>query len=142
MNFKSQFELTSMILRIQTPGLKAPEKLLLATLSTYADSKGESIHPSLKTLSLVTGMSLRAVQDNISRLVDKGFLTKRSGGVIDGVNVPNSYYLNFSALGFELKTEIKSTIVPIDGYVAPDGSKWACVADYWKSRQNSIDMIK
>lgn len=138
MNLKTQLELSTMILRMSIPEIKAPEKLILATLSAYGDSKGGSIFPSFKNLSEKTGMSIRAVQDNINKLVDKGFIDKISGGCINGFNTANTYQLNLERLGI---TNEKTNVIPISNkFIAQDGSAWDCASDYWKNKQQQLNL--
>lgn len=98
---KSQFEVTAMILRQHTPDLKAPEKLLLAVLSDFGDHKGGNIHPSLKTLSERSSMSRRSVINNLNSLEEKGYIAKIKGGVFEGQNVTNKYFINMEKFGFK-----------------------------------------
>jgi len=98
---KSQYELTSMFIRTLTPDLKAPEKWLLVLLSDFGDEQGKRIYPSLSKLSSLSGMSRRAVQDNLNRLELKGYIARSSGGVVDGQNRTSSYFINMERLGFD-----------------------------------------
>ncbi|HIF9079091.1 TPA: helix-turn-helix domain-containing protein [Photobacterium damselae] len=98
---KSQFEVTAMLARLYTPDLKAPEKLLLLILSDYGDSLGGNINPSLSTLAERSCMSRRSVIDNLKKLEDKGYIARFKGGVVDGHNVTNKYYINMEKLGFK-----------------------------------------
>ena len=88
-----------MLSRLDTPDLKAPEKLLLLVLSDYGNHTGSAIHPSLTTLSRRACMSRASVINNLKKLQDKGYIGKRTGGVIDGQNVTNSYLINMEKLG-------------------------------------------
>lgn len=104
---KTQFELTAMIIRTKTPDLKAPEKLLLVILSDFGDNKGGSIHPSINTLAELSSMSRRAVINNIHNLEEKGYIAKFKGGVIDGENVTNRYFINMEKYGFKYNSKGK-----------------------------------
>lgn len=97
---ESQFELTSMFIRTRTPDLKASEKWLLVLLSDFGDESGKRIYPSLKTLSELSGMSKRAVQDNLNKLESKCYIGRSSGGVFDGQNRTSTYVINMEKLGF------------------------------------------
>ena len=98
---KSQFELTSMLMNLPTPDLKALEKLLLILLSDYGNKIGENIYPSLARLSEQACMSRRALIENLKKLESKGYIGIVRGGVIDKQNVTNSYVINMEKLGFE-----------------------------------------
>lgn len=104
---RSQFEVTNMIIRAKTPDLKAPEKLLLAILSSYGDEKGGSIHPSINTLAEVGCMSRAATITNLKKLEEKGYIAKFKGGVIDGQNVTNRYFINMEKYGFKYNKQGK-----------------------------------
>ena len=89
-----------LLIDMDTPDLKAPEKFILVILSSYGNSLGSNIYPSIRTLSLKSCMSRSAVIDNLAKLEAKGYIGKRKGGVIDGQNVNNSYVINMEKLGF------------------------------------------
>ena len=97
----SQFEVTAMIIRTTTPELKALEKFILVVLSDYGNEKGENIHPSLNTLAEKTGLTRRSVINNLKGLEEKGYIAKFKGGVIDGENVTNRYFINMEKYGFK-----------------------------------------
>ncbi len=118
-------------------GLPSTQRLMLLGLFRFVDGDG-MCYPSYKALMDETGLSKQSISNNIKKLVSGGWLTYEQGDKTKSLS--NTYHLNLERLGFEVQTESK--IVPIDGYIAPDGSKWPCVADYWKSRQTSIDMTK
>lgn len=103
---KTQLGVTTMIARTAYKDLKPMQRYLLIQLSTYGDANGGSIYPSLKTLADITGMSRSTVQTHIEALVKLGYLTKISGGVIDGQNVSNEYQLNLEKLGFEVPENV------------------------------------
>lgn len=90
-----------MLMRLDTPDLKAPEKLLLLILSDFGDELGGSIYPSLKTLSERSCMSRSAVITNLKKLEDKKYIGKIVGGVVDGQNVTNRYFINLEKLGYD-----------------------------------------
>lgn len=50
------------------------------TLSLHMDEQGGSCFPSVETLATETGLSRRAVQANVSKLVASGWLALRRGG--------------------------------------------------------------
>lgn len=89
-----------LLIDMDAPDLKAPEKLVLIILSSYGNSLGQNIYPSLNTIANKSCMSRRAVIDNLAKLEAKGYIGKRRGGVIDGQNVNNSYVINMEKLGF------------------------------------------
>lgn len=97
----SQYELTSMLIQSSTPDLKSLEKLLLIVLSDYGNEKGEDIYPSLSTLADKTCMTRRSVINNLKSLEDKGYIAKFKGGVVNGQNVTNRYFINLEKFGFE-----------------------------------------
>lgn len=97
----SQYELTAMLFNLKTPDLKAPEKLILLTLSHYGDKNGSSIYPSLTRLSEYTCMSRRALIENLGKLEAKGYIGIIKGGVKDGKNITNTYAINMEKLGYE-----------------------------------------
>lgn len=96
----SQFEITSMLTALFTPDLKAPEKLLLIVLSDFGDEKGDSIYPSLSTLAERSCMSRASVIVNLKKLIEKNYIAKITGGVINKQNVTNRYVINMEKLGF------------------------------------------
>ena len=98
---KSQLEVTTMIARAVYSDLKPMQRYLLIQLSVYGDAAGKSIYPSLKALAEITGMSRSTVQLHIDALVKLGYVSKKSGGVVDGQNVNSEYQLNFAKLGLE-----------------------------------------
>ena len=98
---KSQFEVTAMIIRQCPADLKAPEKLLLVILSDFGDEKGGNIHPSINTLAKMACMSRAATITNLKKLEEKGYIAKFKGGVIDGQNVTNKYFINLEKYGFK-----------------------------------------
>lgn len=98
---KSQFEVTAMIIRQPTPDLKAPEKLLLVILSDFGDEKGGNIHPSINTLAKMACMSRAATINNLKKLEEKGYIAKFKGGVVDGQNVTNKYFINMEKYGLK-----------------------------------------
>ena len=97
---KSQYELTSMLIRCCASDLKASERWLLVLLSDFGDESGKSIYPSLNKLASLSGMSKRSVQDNLNKLESKGYIARFSGGVVDGQNKTSSYFINLEKLGF------------------------------------------
>lgn len=60
--------------------LQLTDKMILLAMSDYASDTGDSIFPSIETLSEKTSLSDRAVQLSISRLIEAGFLLKQEGG--------------------------------------------------------------
>ncbi|MBY3790708.1 helix-turn-helix domain-containing protein [Photobacterium carnosum] len=97
----SQYELTSMLIQSSTPDLKSLEKLLLIVLSDFGNEKGEDIYPSLSTLSDKTCMTRRSVINNLKSLEGKGYIAKFTGGVVDGKNVTNRYFINLEKFGYD-----------------------------------------
>ena len=135
---RSQFDMMHPLFdAMKREKLPSTQRLMLLGLFRFVDGDG-MCYPSYKALMDETGLSNKTISTTIKKLVSGGWLTYDQGDKAKSLS--NTYHLNLERLGFEVQTESK--IVPIDGYVAPDGSKWPCVADYWKSRQNSIDMIK
>lgn len=100
---KSQYELTSMLIQSTTEDLKALEKFILIVLSDYGNEQGEDIYPSLSTLAEKTCMTRRSVINNLKSLEEKGYIGKFKGGVVDGKNVTNRYFINMEKLGFHYK---------------------------------------
>lgn len=100
----SQYQVTAMLTRLNTPDLKAPEKLLLIVLSDYGNHKGEDINPSLTTLSQRSCMSRRAVIDNLRKLQNKGYIGRIKGGVFEGQLVTNRYFINMEKLGYSYRS--------------------------------------
>ena len=98
---KTQYELTSMLIRSTNPDLKALEKLILIVLSDFGNERGENIYPSLNTLAEKTSLSKRAVINNLKSLEEKGYIAKFKGGVIDGQNITNRYFINMEKYGFK-----------------------------------------
>lgn len=135
---RTQFEIMHpLFTAMRENKLPGNQRLVLLGLFRFVDGDG-TCFPSYNALIDETGLSRPTISSTIKKLVSAGWISYDKGDKSKGLS--NTYYLNLERLGFEVQTESK--IVPIDGYIAPDGSKWACVADYWKSRQNSIDMIK
>ena len=96
---RSQMEITNMLARKVFLDIKAPEKLVLVVLSSYGDSEGGSIYPSLKTLSAMTGMSKSALCSTLTKLETKDYILRKRGSGKDGANETTSYQLNLTKLG-------------------------------------------
>ncbi len=109
--------------------LPSTQRLLLLGLFRFVDGNGVC-YPSYKALMDETGLSRQSIANTIKKLADSGWLTYTPGD--KSKNLSNTYQLNLTRLGLE----VESKIVPIEGYIAPDGSKWSCAADYWKSKHN------
>ena len=103
----SQLELTTMLARVDMDDLKAPEKLIVLVLSTYGNNKGENIYPSLTTLAKKCSMSRPSLVANLKKLVDKGYIGVKSGGVVNGQNVTNQYMINLEKIGYDYGNVIK-----------------------------------
>jgi DNA-binding MarR family transcriptional regulator len=113
--------------------LTAPQAHLLLTLFKFVDGSGVCF-PSYNTLQKYTKMSRHTLCKHIKSLSDLGWITYEPGD--KSKSQSNTYYLNLERLGLI----VESKIVPIDGFIAPDGSKWSCAADYWKSKYQGIDV--
>lgn len=113
--------------------LSSHQRMLLIGLFRFMDGDGVC-YPSYTAIRETTGLTRNAIASNIKKLVDMGWITYEPGD--KSKSQSNTYYLNLERLGLAVEPKI----VPIDGFIAPDGSKWACAADYWKSKQQSIDV--
>lgn len=109
--------------------LTAPQAHLLLTLFKFVDGNGVCF-PSYNTLQKYTKMSRHTLCKHIKSLSDLGWISYQPGDKAKGQS--NTYELNLGRLGFTTQTNV----VPIESvFVASDGSKWDCAADYWKHRQ-------
>jgi len=66
--------------------LKPTERLILLCLADHADDQGRC-YPSIRRLSQRTGLSERAVQSNIRKLQDSGYLSIKMNGGQGGANL-------------------------------------------------------
>jgi hypothetical protein len=88
--------------------LPTTEKMVLLAMADYASDTGDSIFPSIKTMSRKTSLSERSVQNTIKSLIEKNYLILiKKGG---GRNKTNLYKIRCSRFavfedGFELKGE-------------------------------------
>ncbi|MDF4294878.1 helix-turn-helix domain-containing protein, partial [Vibrio parahaemolyticus] len=129
---RSQYDLMHPLFEaMKKESLPSTQRLLLLGLYRFVDGEGVCF-PSYKALMEETGLSNKTIATTIKKLVDSGWITYEPGDKARSQS--NTYHLNLERLG--LTTQSK--IVPIDGYIAQDGTKWACAADYWKSRQQTI----
>lgn len=117
---------------LEGSNLTSTQRLLLIAIFRHIDGDGMSF-PSYSKLQSFTGMSDRTISRNIKELVREGWITYEQGDKTKSLS--NTYHINLKRLGFEVQTKV----VPIHGFLAADGSSWACAADYWKSRQVAID---
>ena len=80
--------------------LSAPEKHTAITLSLYMSERGDSAFPSVGTLAEDTGLSRRAVQAALKRLVELGWLLEvERGGVRGGRRRATEYRATFPPKG-------------------------------------------
>lgn len=130
---RSQFDIMHPLYdAIADSDLTAPQAHLLLTLFKFVDGNGVCF-PSYNTLQKYTKMSRHTLCKHIKSLSDLGWINYQTGDKSRGQS--NTYELNLERIGFTTK----ANVVPIEyGYLAPDGSKWDCATDYWKSRQNTI----
>ena len=77
--------------------LKAPQKLLLLILSSYADEHGEC-WPSQSTLADLAGMTRQSVNSNIKILVEKGYLVSNQQARKDSGQTSNLYQVKVNKL--------------------------------------------
>lgn len=70
---------------------------VMVALADRADETGVC-WPSVNTLARKTGLDRRTVQRVVSRMVEQGFLTKRSRKASDGDSDTNAYRINLEAL--------------------------------------------
>jgi len=75
-------------------GLPTTSKIVMLALADFANEEGESIYPSLETLSKRTGMSTRSVMRILSSLRTKGYI-ESVGSRPSGVKV---YRMNVNKL--------------------------------------------
>lgn len=115
---------------IAESNLTAPQAHLLLTLFKFVDGSG-TCYPSYNTLQKYTKMSRHTLCKHVKSLCDSDWISYTPGDKAKGLS--NTYYLNLERLGFE--TELK--IVPIEGFTAPDGSRWSCPSEYW-AHKNKI----
>lgn len=109
--------------------LTAPQAHLLLTLFKFVDGNGVCF-PSYNTLQKYTKMSRHTLCKHIKSLSNLGWITYVPGDKSKGQS--NTYELNLERLGFTTQTNV----VPIEScFIASDGSKWDCAADYWKHKQ-------
>lgn len=116
--------------------LPSTQRLMLLGLFRFVDGDGVC-YPSYKALMDETGLSNKTISTTIKKLVSGGWLTYDQGDKAKSLS--NTYHLNLERLGFEVQVKTESKVVPIDGFTAPDGSRWSCASDYWHSRQQTID---
>lgn len=112
--------------------LSSSERLLMIALFRYVDGSG-SCYPSYKELIKSTALSDRTISSNIKKLVDKGWITYEQGNKAD--QQANTYHLNLKRLGVEQEAP---KVVPFNGYIAADGSRWSCASEYFASRQMDL----
>lgn len=92
--------------RVFDSDLPTTEKMVLLAMADYASDNGDSIFPSIETLSRKTSLSERAVQNTIKSLIEKNYLILlKKGG---GRNKTNLYKIRCSRFtvyedNFELK---------------------------------------
>ena len=128
---RSQYDLMHPLFEaIAESDLSAPQAHLLLTLFKFVDGDGVC-YPSYNTLQLYTKMSRNTLCKHIQSLANSHWLAYEPGD--KSKSLANTYYLNLERLGF--KTESK--VVPIEGFTAPDGSKWDCASEYW-AHKNKI----
>ena len=127
---RSQFDIMHPLYdAIAESDLTAPQAHLLLTLFKFVDGDGVCF-PSYNTLQKYTKMSRHTLCKHIKSLSDAGWISYQQGDRSQGQS--NTYELNLERIGFTTQ----SNVVPIEhSYIAPDGSRWACAADYWKTRQ-------
>ncbi|EGQ9211996.1 helix-turn-helix domain-containing protein [Vibrio parahaemolyticus] len=127
---RSQFDIMHPLYdAIAESDLTAPQAHLLLTLFKFVDGNGVCF-PSYNTLQKYTKMSRHTLCKHIKSLSDLGWISYQPGDKAKGQS--NTYELNLERLGFTTQTNV----VPIEsGFIASDGSKWDCAADYWKHRQ-------
>lgn len=129
---RSQFDIMHPLFdAMKREKLPSTQRFLLLGLFRFVDGNGVCF-PSYSALMDETGLSRQSIANTIKKLAESGWISYEQGD--KSKSLANKYYLNLERLG--LKTESK--VVPIEGFTAPDGSKWACAADYWKSRQVTI----
>lgn len=127
---RSQFDIMHPLYdSIAESDLTAPQAHLLLTLFKFVDGNGVCF-PSYNTLQKYTKMSRHTLCKHIKSLSDLGWISYEPGDKAKGQS--NTYELNLERLGFTTQTNV----VPIEsGFIASDGSKWACASDYWKYKQ-------
>ena len=76
-----------------TSDLDFYEKIVFITLKMFADKKNQCF-PSIKTLSNITGISRRKVQDTLKKLEMRNVITIKSRRKSDGSLTSNLYVLN------------------------------------------------
>ncbi len=72
--------------------LRPTERLVMLALADHADDSGEC-YPSMQRLMQRTGLTDRAIQNNVKRLVDAGYLSVETGG---GRRQSNLYRLHLN----------------------------------------------
>lgn len=128
---RSQYDLMHPLFdAMKRENLPSTQRLLLLGLFRFVDGNGVCF-PSYKALMDETGLSNKTISTTIKKLSDTGWLAYEPGD--KSKSLANKYYLNLERLGFK----IESKVVPIDGFVAPDGTKWNCASEYW-SHKNQV----
>jgi DNA-binding MarR family transcriptional regulator len=72
-------------------GLPSGEKVLLVALAEFADESW-SCYPGQARLSAMTGLSPRAVRDNLTRLEDRGLITRQHRHATEGYGRTSDRY--------------------------------------------------
>ncbi|MDF4701937.1 helix-turn-helix domain-containing protein, partial [Vibrio parahaemolyticus] len=120
---RSQFDIMHPLFdAMKRENLPSTQRLLLLGLFRFVDGDGVCF-PSYSALMDETGLSRQSIANTIKKLSESGWLTYEPGD--KSKSLANTYYLNLERLG--LTTQSK--IVPIEGYIAQDGTKWSCAAD-------------
>lgn len=91
-------------------GIKGNEKFVLVALADNAsDNKGEAgtCYPSIKTIMEKTGLSNRAVINNLDSLISKGLLLKQYRSRKSGGRTSNKYLILPSETLYELDEEMR-----------------------------------
>lgn len=134
---RSQFDIMHPLFEaMKKERLPTTQRMLLLGLFRFVDGDGVC-YPSYKALMDETGLSRQSISTTIKKLAEAGWLSYESGD--KSRNLANTYHLNLERLGLPLVRQ--SDVVPINRhkYIATDGSLWDCAADYWKSRQLTIE---
>lgn len=136
-NKRTQYDLMHPLFKAMKDNkLPGNQRLVLLGLFRFVDGNGVC-YPSYNTLIEETGLSRPTISSTIKKLVSSGWITYEQGD--KSKNLSNTYHLDLERLGFEVQVKTESKVVPIEGFIAPDGSRWSCPSDYWQSRQQTIN---
>jgi DNA-binding MarR family transcriptional regulator len=133
---RSQFDIMHPLFEsIAESDLSAPQAHLLLTLFKFINGDGVCF-PTYNTLQRYTKMSRHTLCKHIKTLQISGWIKYEQGSKVK--HQSNTYQLNLERLGI---TNEKTNVIPISSkFIAQDGSEWDCSTDYWKSKQQQLNL--